>query len=201
MHEILTSEIPFLETNLDDDGNEELLEPQIDNNMIISFCRGKLDFPTDILHRSKVGKNGIDFVRGLLVPDPSCRMSAVDARKSPWLAEESGNDTPYIDLMPNDPDGLYLRSCHQNLLHFVTTEHPGLKAFFPNEEILHPYAQRAETLAAVLLGKGFTRDISRELGVLTLYDLVILLGSLCLLNCPIYTNIPLWHRGQRLDDI
>lgn len=182
VHEILTSEIPFLETDLEVDSDEEFPEPQIDNDVVINFCRGILDFPADSLHRSKVGKAGIDFVKGLLVPDPRLRMSAIEARKSPWLSEEPGSETPHIELTPNDPDGLYLQSCHQNLLHFVTTERPGLKSFFPSNDDLHPYAQKAETLAAVLLGRGFTRDIAHALGVLTLYDLVLFIGNLYLLR-------------------
>lgn len=183
VHEILTSEIPFLKTHPDGGIDGKLPDQQINNGMIIGLCRHKLDFPAKPLQKAGVGKNGIDFVKKLLVPNPRFRTSATKARESPWLSEEPGSDTPHIDSAPNDPHGFYLQNCRQNLWHFVTMEHPGLISFFPSEGALHPYAQQAERLATVLLEKGFTRDITRALGVLTLYDLVLIIGKLSTLFC------------------
>lgn len=76
VHEILTSEIPFL-----DNGNP-------DNTTAVSqYCCSLDPFPSQSLHASGVGEAGIEFVESLMVVDPRGRVRAAAALKSAWLLE------------------------------------------------------------------------------------------------------------------
>lgn len=99
VHEIMTTETPFLES--DDSSLDSLpdspfagLSRDTDVDLLYQYCRGDLDFPTEILENSKISKEGIDFVRRLLVPDPVSRMSAIEALKSPWLLDSARERQP-----------------------------------------------------------------------------------------------------------
>lgn len=93
VHEILTSQIPFLQTDLDpmsESGFEsELAPPEVDMAQLYEYCHGYREFPIESLQNSQVSKDGKDFVMGLLVANPSARMSATDALKSLWLLDRS----------------------------------------------------------------------------------------------------------------
>lgn len=186
MHQILTLEIPFLEkdtcteSDMLSDLDLDFCEPQIDMSMISSYCSGGIAFPVGALQESGVGKEGIDFVKKLLVPDPRGRMSAQDALKSPWLLEQQSEQGETVSVMeePSEEDR-FLESCHKRLLFFLRTERPGLATFFPGDldEVLRPYSDQAGKLALRLLEKGCPKDTARALGLLTLYDLVMLIGK------------------------
>lgn len=95
----MTTETPFLES--DDSSLDSLLDSPFaglsrdtDVDLLYQYCRGDLDFPTEILENSKISKEGIDFVRRLLVPDPVSRMSAIEALKSPWLLDSARERQP-----------------------------------------------------------------------------------------------------------
>lgn len=93
VHEILTSEIPFLQVDLDlisESGLDfESSVPEVDMAHLYEYCRGYRGFPMDSLENSKVSERGKDFVMGLLVANPCARMSATDALGSPWLLDGS----------------------------------------------------------------------------------------------------------------
>lgn len=169
MHEILTLETPFLESGSDlystMCSNLGLSERQTDMVMLSSFCAGHTDFPVEVLQKSGVDKYEVDFVRKLLIPDPRLRMSARHALRSAWLV---GSELAMV-----------LQSCHERLIQFVAKEKPGLTAFFVSnlDETLLPYSYKAGALAMKLLGMGCPKGIACDLGVLTLYDLVLLIGK------------------------
>lgn len=87
VHQILTSEVPFIEA--DHKTPAFLLPPEhftnIDMELIVNYCRGQDPFPTEVLQKKGVSTQGIDFVRGLMAIDPRARPSAADALKNPWL--------------------------------------------------------------------------------------------------------------------
>lgn len=93
MHEILTSEIPFLETpfsNIDLDSDMsglDLPERQTDMEVLSKFCSGGIDLPVRVLQDSGASSNEIDFLKKLLVPHPHRRVAAKDALRIPWLLE------------------------------------------------------------------------------------------------------------------
>lgn len=94
VHEILTSEIPFLETpfsniDLDSDMMSGLDFPQrqIDMEMLSKFCSSGIDLPVRVLQDSGASSNEIDFLKKLLVPHPHRRVAAKDALRIPWLLE------------------------------------------------------------------------------------------------------------------
>lgn len=98
VHEILTSEIPFLYREVDFGTIVSGLELEetaqaLDQTLLYEYCYGISEFPTASLDKSVIGKEGIDFVKRLLVVDPKCRPSASDALKSPWLLELNDSET------------------------------------------------------------------------------------------------------------
>lgn len=93
VHEVLTSEIRFLETYHDLDTDQTTdgttyagdMEPIIDSQLLFSYCNGAEPFPIESLQRNRVNKKGIDFVTSLMVFKPGSRVSATQALNSPWL--------------------------------------------------------------------------------------------------------------------
>lgn len=93
VHQILTSEIPFLETYEAMTSMTTTPEPSntasptmstIDSELLYAYCRGS-DFPTQSLQRNGVSYEGIDFVKSLIIADPRKRVSAKDELESRWL--------------------------------------------------------------------------------------------------------------------
>lgn len=89
VHELLTSEIPFLER---DDGDDDMtgLENymtarEVDFDGLSGYCKGDTEFPTEILQSSQVSKHGIVLVQSLLAAIPTDRASAASALQSPWV--------------------------------------------------------------------------------------------------------------------
>lgn len=76
VHEILTSEIPFL-------GNDKTSNAAA----ISQYCCGLDPFPSQSLRTSGVGETAREFVESLMVVNPGGRASAADALKSAWLLE------------------------------------------------------------------------------------------------------------------
>ena len=51
---------------------------------IRKFCQGALPFPEESLY-SRISETGIEFIKRLLVPQPTQRVSAENALKDPWI--------------------------------------------------------------------------------------------------------------------
>lgn len=85
IHEVLTSEIPFLDTYLDSDLDTDFAScmlnpvPQLDGDMLHNYCTGSDPFPVESLRKSGVSDEGVDFVKGLMAPNPADRMTAKNA--------------------------------------------------------------------------------------------------------------------------
>lgn len=94
VHELLTSQIPFVEIDNRCDDMDHMtglesgfteISGEIDMESLCEYCRGEIDFPSEILHASQVSEEGIEFVKSLLVANPSDRATAVSALQNPWL--------------------------------------------------------------------------------------------------------------------
>lgn len=93
VHEILTSEIPFLDMDQGTDSMNFVSDlyitgdiiPTIDMELLFSYCHGLNAFPSESLEKNGVSKEGMGFVKSLLTANPSDRVSATDALKSLWL--------------------------------------------------------------------------------------------------------------------
>lgn len=227
VHEILTSEIPFLQTDSDqmsESGFEsELAPPEVDMTQLYEYCHGYREFPIESLQNSQVSKDGKDFVMGLLVANPRARLSAASALKSPWLLDRSQEiggkpQTPQIDpVVPGttplfhsdtedasdyDNDSDYdscpelstanqpkspvrkprASKCHVNEGDFlfklsVFIRKKRLGHFFPDDSTIAPYAEQAKSMNEALRLRGYSHEVADKLVVLTLYDLVILVGT------------------------
>ncbi len=72
--EILTHEVPFP-----------------DFRALSLFSKRRTQFPTEALSARCVSTEGIEFIRSLMVPEPSKRLTAETALQHPWL-ETAGRD-------------------------------------------------------------------------------------------------------------
>lgn len=89
IHQVLTTQIPFLETWNETDINTDLdtgltlcmedQQPQLDATMLYGYCNGSDPFPVQSLKMNGVHEEGIDFVKSLMVVNPADRASAKDA--------------------------------------------------------------------------------------------------------------------------
>lgn len=96
---MLTSEIPFLDKYQDMDGSvtfisgldigspdeSTAISATMDMALLLDYCRNLKPFPTESLQNHGVSTDGISFVRSLMAPKPSDRVSAADALKSTWF--------------------------------------------------------------------------------------------------------------------
>lgn len=94
VHELLTSQIPFLEIDNGCDDMDDMtglessfteMNGEVDMESLCEYCRGEIDFPSEILHASQVSEEGIEFVKSLLVANPRDRATAASALQNPWL--------------------------------------------------------------------------------------------------------------------
>lgn len=93
VHEILTSEIPFLDPDRDtimtmtDQSTTSDDTPEVDMELLFKYCRDSTLFPGKPLYTNGMGDMWQDFVRKLMAVDPRDRPSAADALKSRCLTE------------------------------------------------------------------------------------------------------------------
>lgn len=87
MHEMLTMEIPFLDTYQDPDMTSTTLtvDSTVDMDLLFGYCRNLYPFPCTSLRKHGVSEEGINFVKSLMVVNPSARAPAALALKSQWL--------------------------------------------------------------------------------------------------------------------
>lgn len=89
VHQLLTSTIPFLETENEDDditGLETSCE-MIDMTSLLEYCHGQTDFSSEILENSQAPQGAIELVQSLLIARPSARATAASALLNRWVAE------------------------------------------------------------------------------------------------------------------
>lgn len=94
VHEMLTLEIPFLDTYASNQPDLTLsiapaTDQSLDTALLHEYCKGANPFPSDSLRRACVGKDGMDFVKSLMAVDPGERVSAIVALASPWVQTRS----------------------------------------------------------------------------------------------------------------
>lgn len=97
VHEVLTSEIPFLRSMVDENLSEisclnptsSLQQSWFDTDYYSKFCLGDIPFPIERLQHSQVSDKGVDFVKRLMVVHPNSRPSAEEARDDPWLSPKA----------------------------------------------------------------------------------------------------------------
>lgn len=89
VHEVLTSEIPFLEPAAIGDSSMDSSFPtmstvSVDMAVLYNYCRGR-PFPTKTLEDHEICLDGINFVKSLMTANPMDRVSAPDALMHSWL--------------------------------------------------------------------------------------------------------------------
>lgn len=94
LHEMLSSKVPFFDTNTDNEDDDDIgpSPPCLDMDSLMAYCQGRLDFPTSALHEAGVSEDGIAFVKSLLSPRPEDRPTATSALMNPWLLD-GGRET------------------------------------------------------------------------------------------------------------
>jgi short subunit dehydrogenase-like uncharacterized protein len=66
--------------------------------------------------------------------------------------------------------------CLRALRNFIVTEKKALNVFYPDDGSLTPVADIASTMVNTLQERGCTFEKAMQFSILTLYDLVVLLG-------------------------
>lgn len=98
VHEMLTQEIPFFDTYVDSDPDIATMTSTqyraVDMDVLYGYCRGLIPFPCGSLQNHGVSEEGIEFVKSLMVVNPSERASAALAVKSPWLVRIDSPGSP-----------------------------------------------------------------------------------------------------------
>lgn len=105
VHELLTTEIPFLEvgcidtmmTGPDTEWEGDQL-PEPDMFALKAFCGYTTEFLTDTLRKSGASEAAIEFVKSLMVPNPTSRAAAKEALQSPWLLQGDDPVNPRVEL-------------------------------------------------------------------------------------------------------
>lgn len=90
VHQMLTSESPFThpaapEWIMSGLPTELRSRRGTDMSRFEDYCRGLIQFPTEILRSSRVDEEGVAFVKNLLTANPKDRPTATDALRNPWL--------------------------------------------------------------------------------------------------------------------
>lgn len=88
MHEILTANLPFLDTYQDSDPMTSLdttTSSAMDIELLFNYCHGFEKFPAETLESNGVSTGLIELVKSMLVANPNKRVSAKDALESPSL--------------------------------------------------------------------------------------------------------------------
>lgn len=176
VHELLTSQIPFVEIDNGCDDMDDMtglesgfagIDAEVDMESLCEYCRGEIDFPSEILEASLVSEEGIEFVKSLLVANPRDRATAVSALKNPWLKNRYTSKW-YKDLQRQ------LLGLGINLDHEVTSEYmrqlciADIANVFPAGADLGALLQRAlakgyDTIS-VMLFKSPTRQLRNPIG-------------------------------------
>lgn len=170
VHEILTSEIPFLrrDSNSIPESGFTITNQEHDSSALHRFALSSepVVFPPGTLNESLAGQE-LDFLKCLLQPTPASRMSAPATLEHPWLQVQAQAQAELEDC--------YL----ERLISFIKDEKPDLMRFFPGDldEVLVPYAEEARRFAMRLEEIGCPTKTACDLAVLTLYDLAILIGN------------------------
>jgi hypothetical protein len=123
VHELLTSYIPFFDSEGSDDESEEFSGVivgststlrqsfNVDYGGLSRFCHGELEFPTKRLRESGVSPEGIAFVQSLLIPNPKHRPEPLSALHGPLLCDWIGGVIGEFLSMDVDLD---LRHCRED---------------------------------------------------------------------------------------
>lgn len=90
VHEMLTLEIPFLDKYSYRHPDLTLsvspsAEQTVDTGLLYEYCKGANPFPCESLRTAGVTEDGIDFVKSLMVVNPTGRASAAVALASKWI--------------------------------------------------------------------------------------------------------------------
>ncbi|KAI5843084.1 kinase-like domain-containing protein, partial [Morchella snyderi] len=109
LHEMLTSEIPFLlrgkDNNLEDTtcsgvlGGNMLHGKELDFRLLKEFCAGREDLPLDLLEPVK--NTGVSkLLKSLITANPNHRISAASALRSDWIRDSRPSDKGVSELDP-----------------------------------------------------------------------------------------------------
>lgn len=101
VHQVLTSEIPFLDANHEGEDSTDFLSDldleltnttsglsgaMVDMGLLLDYCRNLKPFPTGSLEKNGVSSDGIGFVMSVMIANPADRVCAAEALKSTWLS-------------------------------------------------------------------------------------------------------------------
>lgn len=98
VHEMLTLEIPFLDTFTNEDSALmsciSTIEDTVDTALLYRYCQGATRFPCDSLRNHDVSEDGIEFLKSLMAVNPKERISAAAALANEWLVQDDPTAGP-----------------------------------------------------------------------------------------------------------
>lgn len=102
VHELLTAQIPFLESSdgssgVDSDLADDMAEPQTDMQLVYQYCNGGA-FPMEPLLNANATDEAIRAVESMLQANPKDRVTARNALQSPWLVNNPYQNEWYTIL-------------------------------------------------------------------------------------------------------
>lgn len=101
LHEIMCSEIPFLDTTpgldslmlTEESSTFSTLGATPDSELLSYYCQRSIECPSDSLCRQGVSKNVIDFVKLLMTVNPKERISAAAVLQRLWMVNPDLKNT------------------------------------------------------------------------------------------------------------
>lgn len=182
LHEMLTSQTPFLQADDDDDddGFTDMTGldfiPDTDMEALHEYCQGRATFPIEILQASGVSRYGIGLIKRLLMANPTERPTAIRALQFRWLIDD--------ESIPGGDWGASTRlrlrvtqvQCFNSLREFLDGwGGVELRVFYKDDD-LKKLASAAKKMVETLFDRGCGKEVALHLSILILYDMVVLIG-------------------------
>lgn len=162
VHEMLTLEIPFVDTYINTDSAVSGLttsgaQDTLDTDLLYGYCHGTKQFPTASLRSHGVGEDGIEFVKSLMAVNPRERLSAAVALTSGWLAQNDSTDGPASPerALPRSPKSTEPSATKDEK---NVASPPPLTMYRP--PVMHNYTD-AELMGSTTLEKGKYEDVMK----------------------------------------
>lgn len=209
LHEMLTSQTPFLQTpDLFTDFTASDFMPETNVETLFDYCQGDVTLPVDTLQDSGVSANGISLIQHLLKANPTERPSALRTLQHSWLAVVDLENTTEAESRPHQASrtptapSLFVTEdqCFNYFTRFIDIEKPKLRIFYTNED-LRKLAPVAKTMVEQLFVAGCKKEVAMQLSILVLYDLVLLIGLFSTLSSTRKVDLPLWASRHCLSQV
>jgi ankyrin repeat protein len=144
--------------------------PFSDQNALLLFISAKVPFPARDLRSKSISPQGIGFLESLIVPDPSKRLSAVDALKSAWLrienkpSDATNRQTLISSSLSQGPRSTSSQEESTNWNTWISVESSELETF-PSTRLSDSVTSHRTPVKRKMIGSPSSRILDPEIGV------------------------------------